>query len=84
MKKLFVFISATFFGTSLIAQDYAKNSFGLNTSGPFPAAGLQWNHQLSEKTTLTAFYGQAVESDWTTDEAYYPANDPSDAIQGYS
>ena len=84
MKKLFIICSISFIGTALTAQDYAKNSFGLNTSGPFPAAGLQWNHQLSEKTTLTAFYGQAVEADWTTDDAYYPANDPADAIQGYT
>ena len=62
MKKLFIICSISA-GTALTAQDYAKNSFGLNTSGPFPAAGLQWNHQLSEKTTLTAFYGQAVEAD---------------------
>ena len=36
-----------------------------------------------KRPLLTAFYGQAVEADWTTDDAYYPANDPADAIRLY-
>ena len=71
MKKIALFTASIFFAcTSLSAQEYAKNSFGINTSGPFPAGGLQWNHQLTEKTTFTAVYGQAQEQEWDAENPY--------------
>jgi hypothetical protein len=81
-KSTFIFLFAFAFGLTSYAQDYAKNSFGINTSGPFQGFGLQWNHQITEKTTFTAYYGQAVAQEWTSDNAYYPNDDQTG--QGYS
>ena len=83
MKKLHIlllFIGG--FSLSAIAQEYAENSFGIYTSGPAQAFGLQWNHQITEKTTFTAHYGQPVEQSWDANAPYYPNDDQTG--QGYS
>ncbi|MGB0182951.1 MAG: hypothetical protein ACPF8S_04340 [Schleiferiaceae bacterium] len=38
---------------------YAENAFSINTAGPIPSVGFQFDRQLSKKTTLSVFYGEA-------------------------
>jgi len=76
MKKLnilLLFVGG--FGLSAVAQDYVENSFGITTSGPAQAFGLQWNHQITEKTTLSVQYGQPVEQSHDTETPYFPNDD---------
>ena len=83
MKKLhIILLFVGGFSLSAIAQDYAQNSFGIYTSGPAQAFGLQWNHQITEKTTFSAHYGQPVEQSWDADAPYFPTDDNSG--QGYT
>ena len=51
-------------------------------SGPAQAFGIQWNHQITEKTTFSAHYGQPVEQSWDATDPYYPTDDNSG--QGYT
>lgn len=39
---------------------YAENAFSVNTAGPIPSVGFQFDHQLSKKTTVSVFYGEAM------------------------
>ncbi len=83
MKKLnilLLFVGG--FGLSAVAQDYVENSFGITTSGPAQAFGLQWNHQITEKTTLSVQYGQPVEQSHDTETPYFPNDDNTG--QGYT
>ena len=83
MKKLhIILLFVGGFSLSANAQDYAEDSFGIYTSGPAQAFGIQWNHQITEKTTFSAHYGQPVEQSWDADVPYYPTDDNSG--QGYT
>ena len=52
-----IFLIALLFSFGSAAQEFAKNSVSINTSGPVQAFGFAWGHQLTPKTTLTVFYG---------------------------
>lgn len=75
MKNKFTILGiALFFSFSVSAQEFAKNSVSINTSGPVQAFGFAWGHQLTPKTTLTVFYGQGVPNsienfDWEPTDA---------------
>ena len=69
MKKLMI-ISLTFMlSMGAHAQDnfafwkadreYAENAFSINTAGPIPSVGFQFDRQLSKKATVSVFYGEA-------------------------
>ena len=68
--KLLLTLAITSLSIGLSAQEYAKNSFGINTAGPVQSFGLQWNHQFSPSTGLTTFYGAAVEVSYDATEPY--------------
>lgn len=42
---------------------YAENAFSINTAGPIPSVGFQFDRQLTKKTTLSVFYGEAIPVD---------------------
>ena len=75
MKNKFTILGiALFFSFSVSAQEFAKNSVSINTSGPIQAFGFAWGHQLTPKTTLTVFYVQGVPNsienfDWEPTDA---------------
>jgi|GEM_PF-510261 len=50
---------------------YAENAFSINTAGPIPSVGFQFDRQITKKTTLSVFYGEADpidDIDWEGDD----------------